>query len=113
LGGVSAVAEVLQHLGPQAGRQPQKRSQQQKAKAKVRARRGPTNARTEVDSHMNLKPPPKILSADRTHDGVVVEFDDGNAALYSASLLIEVLPKALKLEDPSPDDLDEPEPDDE
>jgi len=62
---------------------------------------------------MDLKPPPRILSAERTRDGVVVEFEDGNAALYPASLLIEVLPKALKLEDPSPDDLEDPVPDDE
>ena len=62
---------------------------------------------------MDLKPPPKILSAERTRDGGVVEFEDGNAALYPASLLIEVLPKALKLEDPSLDDLEDPVPDDE
>jgi|GEM_PF-3807290 len=48
---------------------------------------------------MEMKPDPKILSAERTRDGVLIEFDDGNAAFYPASLLAAVLSQAIKLEE--------------
>lgn len=48
---------------------------------------------------MDLKPPPKILSAERSRDGVVIEFDDGNAAFYPATLLAEMFSQAAKLEE--------------
>jgi len=47
---------------------------------------------------------PKVVSAERTPDGVLIEFDDGNAAFYPASLLVEVFPRAVKLEELDPDE---------
>jgi len=48
---------------------------------------------------MDTKPSPKLVSAQRTRDGVLIEFDDGNAAFYPASLLAEVFSQAVKLEE--------------
>jgi hypothetical protein len=48
---------------------------------------------------MDIKPDPVVVSAERTRDGVLIEFDDGNAAIYPASLLAAVLPQAVKLEE--------------
>jgi hypothetical protein len=53
---------------------------------------------------MDLQPPPKIVSAERSRDGVLIEFDDGNAAFYPASLLAEVFSQAVKLEKLDPDE---------
>jgi hypothetical protein len=39
-----------------------------------------------------------VVSADRIRgQGVIIEFDDGSSALYSASLLRSMLPKAERL----------------
>ena len=48
-------------------------------------------------------PSPRIVSADRLDGGVLIEFADGSYAVYSASLLYELLPQFQVL----PDDLDE------
>jgi hypothetical protein len=48
---------------------------------------------------MDIKSHPTIVSAQRTRDGVLIEFDDGNAAIYPASLLAAVLSQAVRLED--------------
>ena len=53
---------------------------------------------------MELQPNPRVVSAQRTGDGVLIEFDDGNAAFYPASLLAEVFPQALPLEELDPDE---------
>lgn len=37
---------------------------------------------------------PRVVTVDKTDDGVIIEFDDGRCAIYSASLLHEVFPKA-------------------
>lgn len=42
---------------------------------------------------------PKIVSAERTCDGVLIEFDNGNAAVYPASLLASVFSQAVKVEE--------------
>jgi len=47
---------------------------------------------------MDIKPDPVVVSQ-RTRYGVLIEFDDGNAALYPASLLAAVLSQAVKLEE--------------
>jgi len=48
---------------------------------------------------------PRIISAERLSDGVVVAFDDGKCALFSASLLHATIPQAEDLTDlPNPDD---------
>ncbi len=52
---------------------------------------------------MDLKQPPKIVSAQRSEGGVVIEFEDGSAAFYPASLLAEVFSRAQKLEEIAPD----------
>jgi hypothetical protein len=44
---------------------------------------------------MEVAPPPAhILTAEKIHDAVFVEFDDGKFALYPASLLYASLPHA-------------------
>ena len=53
---------------------------------------------------MDMKPDPKIVSAQRTRDGVLIEFDDGNAAFYPASLLAAMLSQAVELEKLDPDE---------
>jgi hypothetical protein len=39
----------------------------------------------------------RVIFADRIGQGVIIEFDDGTSALYSASLLRSILPKAKRL----------------
>jgi hypothetical protein len=46
----------------------------------------------------------RVVTADRTPDGVLIEFNDGRAAFYPTALLISVLPQAVELEDLGPDD---------
>jgi hypothetical protein len=48
---------------------------------------------------MDIKPGPKVLSAERSRDGVIIEFEDGRAAFYPASLLAAVLSQAVQLEE--------------
>ena len=48
--------------------------------------------------HMEPTPIPRIVSAERIGDDEIIEFDDGECALYPASLLLAILPKAVKIE---------------
>jgi hypothetical protein len=43
---------------------------------------------------MDARPEPRIVSCDRMDGGIVVSFDDGKTALYSAVLLHATLPQA-------------------
>jgi hypothetical protein len=43
---------------------------------------------------MDIRPEPRIVSCDRMDSGIVVSFDDGKTALYSAALLHATLPQA-------------------
>jgi hypothetical protein len=45
-------------------------------------------------SGMDIRPEPRIVSCDRVDSGVVVSFDDGKTALYSAVLLHATLSQA-------------------
>ena len=45
-------------------------------------------------SSMDARPEPRIVSSDRMDSGIVVSFDDGKTALYSAALLHATLPQA-------------------
>ena len=47
---------------------------------------------------METTPIPRIVYAERVGDDVIIEFDDGECALYPASLLLAILPKAVKIE---------------
>jgi hypothetical protein len=50
----------------------------------------------------------KILSADRSLDGVMIVFDDGKTALYPTSLLYELLPQISGvIGGPGPEELEE------
>jgi DUF971 family protein len=42
---------------------------------------------------------PRVISSDKMDGGVVVSFDDGKTALYSASLLRAMLPQAKQMND--------------
>ncbi len=44
---------------------------------------------------MQMSAPPRIVTAERMGDGILIEFDDGKSALYSASLLYSALPLAV------------------
>jgi hypothetical protein len=52
---------------------------------------------------MESEPKFHIVDAERVSDGVMVEFDDGECALYPASLLRSILPQAVKVQE---DELD-------
>ena len=43
---------------------------------------------------MEPKPPPQVVEAARLYDGVLISFDDGTSALYSAALLYANLAQA-------------------
>lgn len=47
---------------------------------------------------------PRIIEALRMRDGVLVTFEDGKSAIYSAALLFAVFPKAHHLSHEDPDD---------
>ena len=53
---------------------------------------------------MKTRPFPFVVSAERSQDGVLIEFNDGRAALYPTALLIEVFSRAAELEDLGPDE---------
>lgn len=53
---------------------------------------------------MKVKPLPKVVYVARSRDGVLIEFADGNAAFYPASLLAELFARAVKLEEPNLDE---------
>ena len=48
--------------------------------------------------HMDTIPIPRIVYAERVGDDVIIEFYDGDCALYPASLLLSILPQAVKIE---------------
>jgi hypothetical protein len=41
---------------------------------------------------------PRLLSAERLDNAVVITFDDGKCSLYSAALLYSILPQAKEIE---------------
>jgi hypothetical protein len=45
----------------------------------------------------------RVIAAERLEEGVVITFEDGRCAIYSASLLYETLPQAQAVE-PEVDD---------
>jgi hypothetical protein len=47
---------------------------------------------------MEKSPNPRIISSDRLDNAIVVSFDDGKTALYSATLLYATLSQARMLE---------------
>jgi hypothetical protein len=49
---------------------------------------------------METRSQPRIVSAERLADGVVVTFDDGRCAVYSVSLLYTTLPQAEEVPEP-------------
>jgi hypothetical protein len=53
---------------------------------------------------MDKHPERRILSADKTETGVLITFDDGQCALYSASLLFSQLCYAESVTEPDPDE---------
>jgi hypothetical protein len=48
---------------------------------------------------MDIQQEPRVISADRLSKGVVIMFDDGKSALYSAFLLRRTLPQAEQLDE--------------
>jgi hypothetical protein len=47
---------------------------------------------------METIPIPRIVYAERVGDDVIIEFNDGESALYPAALLLSILPQAVKIE---------------
>ena len=45
----------------------------------------------------DVKATPRIIEALRMREGVLITFEDGKSAIYSAALLHEMLPKADEL----------------
>jgi|HubBroStandDraft_6_1064221.scaffolds.fasta_scaffold1568646_1 hypothetical protein len=41
---------------------------------------------------------PRIVYAERVGVDIIIEFDDGESALYPAALLLAMLPQAVKIE---------------
>jgi hypothetical protein len=49
---------------------------------------------------MDIKPPPlRVVTAERTGGGVLIEFDNGDTAIYPASLLASIFSQAIELEE--------------
>jgi hypothetical protein len=49
---------------------------------------------------MEIKPPPlRIVTAERCGGGVLIEFDNGDSAIYSAPLLASIFSQAIALEE--------------
>jgi hypothetical protein len=46
---------------------------------------------------METIPIPRIVYAERVGDDVIIEFDDGECALYPALLVLSILPQAVKI----------------
>jgi hypothetical protein len=59
---------------------------------------------------MHMPPSASILNAERMSSGVLIEFGDGQSALYSTALLRDMLPSAAKVEETMPDEESEPAP---
>jgi hypothetical protein len=47
---------------------------------------------------------PRLISAERLDNALVITFDDGRCGLYSASLLYSILPQATEIEGFEPND---------
>jgi len=52
---------------------------------------------------MDTKPFPRVTKVERIDGDLILEFDNGVNALYPASLLAEMLPRATKLGELDPD----------
>jgi hypothetical protein len=48
---------------------------------------------------MEPTPVPRVVYAERLNGGVIITFDDGKCAVYSASLLHVILPQAEEVND--------------
>jgi len=53
---------------------------------------------------MNVATHPFVIASDRIDRGVHIEFADGRSAMYSSSLLYEILPRAEQLNHTEPDE---------
>jgi hypothetical protein len=53
---------------------------------------------------MNTRLTPQIVDVARFRDGVLVTFEDGRCALYSATLLAALYPQAEEAFEPHPED---------
>ena len=56
--------------------------------------------------HMETTPIPQIVNAERVGDDVIIEFDDGECALYPPSFLLSILPKAVTIECSAPKEVE-------
>lgn len=60
---------------------------------------GCTSILSAKTRHEKETPPiPRVEYAERVGDDVIIEFDDGQCALYPAALLLGILPQAVKIE---------------
>jgi hypothetical protein len=48
---------------------------------------------------MDTASQPRIVSAERLGDGVIITFDDGQSAIYPGSLLYTMLPHAIEVKE--------------
>jgi hypothetical protein len=48
---------------------------------------------------MNTQPTPRVVSVERLKSGLIIDFEDGKSAVYSASLLYSVFSRAERLPD--------------
>jgi hypothetical protein len=53
---------------------------------------------------MESDDPARIVSAERMKDGLLIEFDDGECAVYPTALLRDLLPQAIPVEQPEDDE---------
>jgi hypothetical protein len=51
---------------------------------------------------MESKPAPRIVSADRFNDGLLITFDDGRCAFYPSALLNAVFSQAEEFKENEP-----------
>ena len=57
---------------------------------------------------METRPAPRIVYVDRLDNRVVIGFDDGKTALYSADLLYSIVGTAQEMVEPEDDEQQEP-----
>jgi hypothetical protein len=53
---------------------------------------------------MDIRLTPEIADVEQFHDSVLVTFQDGRCALYSATLLDTLYPQAVETSEPQPED---------
>jgi len=46
----------------------------------------------------------RIVNVERVSNGILVEFNDSQCVIYSTSLLLKMLPAAIKVKDSAPDE---------